>query len=110
MTRRLVQMIALTASMAILPFQILAAEVNVAVAANFTAPMKIMAQDFERDTGHKTTLSFGATGQFYAQIRNGAPFSILLSADPMGVNWDAMGQIIAVLLRIFFRCPCQETT
>ena len=63
------------------PLQLMAAEVNVAVASNFTQPMKRIAQDFERETGHKATLSFGGTGQFYAQIRNGAPFAILLSAD-----------------------------
>ncbi len=56
-------------------------EVQVAVAANFTAPMQKIAADFEKDTGHKAVLAFGATGQFYAQIRNGAPFEILLSAD-----------------------------
>lgn len=64
-----------------LPLVAQAAEVSVAVAANFTAPMKVIAQDFEKDTGHKATLAFGATGQFYAQIRNGAPFAILLAAD-----------------------------
>ncbi len=64
-----------------LPIQAWAAEVHVAVAANFTAPMKIIAQDFERETGHKAKLSFGATGHFYAQIRHGAPFAVLLSAD-----------------------------
>lgn len=58
-----------------------AAEVSVAVAANFAAPMKVIAEDFERASGHKVSLSFGATGQLYAQIRNGAPFAILLSAD-----------------------------
>ena len=58
-----------------------AAEVSVAVAANFTAPMKVIAQNFEKDTGHKARLAFGATGQFYAQIKNGAPFAILLAAD-----------------------------
>ena len=58
-----------------------AGEVTVAVAANFTAPMKLIAQQFERDTGHKANLAFGATGQLYAQIKNGAPFGILLSAD-----------------------------
>ena len=52
-----------------------------AVAANFTAPMKVIAQDFARESGHKVTLAFGSTGQFYAQIRNGAPFAILLAAD-----------------------------
>ncbi|MEY2777896.1 MAG: molybdate transporter substrate-binding protein [Pseudomonadota bacterium] len=58
-----------------------AAEVKVAVAANFTAPMKVLAREFEQATGHKTALSFGASGQFYAQIKNGAPFDVLLSAD-----------------------------
>lgn len=59
----------------------LADEVQVAVAANFTAPSKLIAADFEKDTGHKAALSFGATGKFYAQIRNGAPFEVLLAAD-----------------------------
>lgn len=56
-------------------------EVQVAVAANFTAPMKTIAADFKKATSHKLALSFGATGKFYAQIRNGAPFDILLAAD-----------------------------
>ena len=56
-------------------------EVQIAVAANFTAPMKLIAADFERTTGHKAVLSFGATGRFYAQITNGAPFDVLLAAD-----------------------------
>lgn len=56
-------------------------EVQVAVAANFTAPAKRIAAAFERDSGHKAMLSFGGTGKFYAQIRNGAPFEVLLSAD-----------------------------
>lgn len=56
-------------------------EVQVAVAANFTAPMQQIAARFEKDTGHKATLSFGATGKFYAQIVNGAPFEILVAAD-----------------------------
>lgn len=56
-------------------------DVQVAVAANFTAPMKRIAVDFERDTGHKAVLTFGATGKFYAQISNGAPFEVFLAAD-----------------------------
>jgi len=56
-------------------------EVLVAVAANFTAPMQKIAAEFERDTGHKAQLAFGATGKFYAQIQNGAPFQVLLAAD-----------------------------
>jgi len=56
-------------------------EVQVAVASNFTAPMKVLAAQFEKDTGHKVLASYGATGKFYAQIQNGAPFDILLAAD-----------------------------
>lgn len=59
----------------------LADEVQVAVAANFTAPAKLIAESFEKETGHKAQLSFGATGKFYAQIKNGAPFEVLLAAD-----------------------------
>ena len=59
----------------------LADEVQVAVAANFTAPMQQIAAQFEKDSGHKAVLSFGATGKFYAQIVNGAPFELLLAAD-----------------------------
>ena len=58
-----------------------AGEVTVAVAANFTAPMQKIALAFEQDTGHKAQLAFGATGKFYAQIKNGAPFAVLLAAD-----------------------------
>ncbi|MFG0582283.1 molybdate ABC transporter substrate-binding protein [Pseudomonas sp. zjy_9] len=59
----------------------LADEVKVAVAANFTAPMQAIAPEFEKATGHKLVAAFGATGQFYAQIRNGAPFEVFLAAD-----------------------------
>jgi len=58
-----------------------AAELSVAVAANFAAPMQKIAAAFEHETGHKLALSFGGTGKFYAQIRNGAPFEVLLAAD-----------------------------
>ncbi|CAM3676037.1 Molybdate-binding periplasmic protein [Pseudomonas reidholzensis] len=56
-------------------------EVQVAVAANFTAPIQALAKDFEKDTGHTLVAAFGATGQFYAQIKNGAPFEVFLAAD-----------------------------
>ena len=59
----------------------LAEDVNVAVAANFTAPMNAIAAEFAKDTGHKALLSFGSSGKFYAQIKNGAPFQMFLSAD-----------------------------
>lgn len=58
-----------------------AGDVKIAVAANFTEPVKEIGQGFEKATGHKLILSFGATGQFYAQITQGAPFEVLISAD-----------------------------
>lgn len=66
---------------AALPAALRAGTVQVAVAANFSAPMKVIAERFEKDTGHKAQLSFGATGKLYAQIKSGAPFELLLSAD-----------------------------
>ncbi|MGZ5180594.1 MAG: molybdate ABC transporter substrate-binding protein [Ramlibacter sp.] len=58
-----------------------AGTVSVAVAANFTAPMREIAAGFERDTGHRAELAFGSTGRFHAQIMRGAPFQVLLAAD-----------------------------
>ena len=58
-----------------------AAEVRVAVAANFAAPMARIAESFRAATGHELKLASGATGKFYAQIVNGAPFEVLLAAD-----------------------------
>lgn len=71
-----------------------AEEVMVAVAANFSAPMKIISQHFERETGHTIKMSFGGTGQFYAQIKNGAPFAVLLAADqetPAKIEKEGLG-------------------
>ncbi len=58
-----------------------AGEVSVAVAANFTEPAKAIAAAFENKTGHKVVMSFGPSGAFYAQIQQGAPFEVFLSAD-----------------------------
>ena len=58
-----------------------AEEIRIAVAANFAAPMEKIAVEFAKDTGHQAKLAFGSSGKFYAQIRNGAPFQVLLSAD-----------------------------
>lgn len=58
-----------------------AGEVKVAVAANFAEPAQEIAQRFAARTGHRATLSFGSSGQFAAQIMNGAPFGVFLSAD-----------------------------
>lgn len=59
----------------------LAAETSVAVAANFTGAAKQIAAAFSEKTGHEAVLSFGSTGQLYAQISQGAPFQVFLAAD-----------------------------
>ena len=58
-----------------------AGETKVAVAANFTEAAKEIAAKFKARTGHDASLSFGASGQFYTQIANGAPYEVFLSAD-----------------------------
>jgi molybdate transport system substrate-binding protein len=59
----------------------LAAEAQVAVAANFAEPIKAIAAVLEKSTGHTLKVTLGSTGKLYAQIKNGAPFDVLLAAD-----------------------------
>ena len=71
-------------------------EVQVAVAANFTAPMKQIAAAFEKETGHVVNASFASTGKLYAQIKNGAPFEALLAADdktPTKIEEERLGVV-----------------
>jgi molybdate transport system substrate-binding protein len=56
-------------------------EVKVAVAANFAGPFQKIAADFAAETGHSAVVSTGSTGKFYTQIKEGAPFEVLLAAD-----------------------------
>ncbi|MDF2180611.1 molybdate ABC transporter substrate-binding protein [Neptuniibacter sp. CAU 1671] len=58
-----------------------AEQVYVAVAANFSAPMKQLAELFEQQTGHQVHISAGASGKLFAQIQQGAPFQLFFSAD-----------------------------
>ncbi|EJW09748.1 Molybdenum ABC transporter, periplasmic molybdenum-binding protein ModA [Rhodovulum sp. PH10] len=58
-----------------------AAQTTVAVAANFTEAAKEIAAAFKQKTGHEAVLSFGSSGQLYNQIKQDAPFQIMLSAD-----------------------------
>ena len=72
----------------------LADDVPVAVAANFTEPVKEIAQVFAARTGHHLALSFGSSGQFYTQITQGAPFQVFLSADaerPQRIEREGLG-------------------
>jgi len=70
------------------------AQVQVAVAANMAAPMRRIAADFARATGHEAVVSLGSTGKFHAQIRSGAPFEVLLAADdetPAKLEQEGLG-------------------
>ncbi|WP_439607815.1 molybdate ABC transporter substrate-binding protein [Hydrogenophaga sp.] len=72
-----------------------AAETQVAVAANFAEPIKAIAAVLEKTTGHTLQVTVGATGRLYAQIRNGAPFDVLLAADtraPEQLEADGLAQ------------------
>jgi molybdate transport system substrate-binding protein len=58
-----------------------AAEVQVAVAANFVVPLEKISAGFTAATGHTLKTSSGATGKFYSQIVAGAPFEVLIAGD-----------------------------
>jgi len=57
------------------------AEAQVAVAANFAGPMEKIVPAFEQATGHKAVVAYGTVGKFSTQIKNGAPFDVLISLD-----------------------------
>lgn len=68
--------------------------VLVAVASNFVGPLEELARGFEADTGHTLTISAGATGHLFAQIKSGAPFDVFLAADderPRMLEKDGVG-------------------
>jgi len=72
-----------------------AAEAQVAVAANFAEPIKAIAAVLQKTTGHTLKISTGASGAFYTQIKNGAPFDVFLSADnerPEMLEKDGLAQ------------------
>jgi molybdate transport system substrate-binding protein len=69
-------------------------EVRVAVAANFAGTLEALAPLFKQKTGHALSISVGATGALYAQIKHGAPFDVFLSADaerPKQLEQEGLG-------------------
>ncbi len=58
-----------------------AERVTVAVAANFAETLEHLNPLFEKASGHSVRTVVGSTGKLYAQIVNGAPFDVFLSAD-----------------------------
>ncbi len=58
-----------------------AAEIKVAAAADLTFAFKDVAARFQKETGNNIELTYGSSGNFFAQIQNGAPFDLFFSAD-----------------------------
>ena len=58
-----------------------AQEIRVAAAADLKFALDELGAQFEKQTGGKINVSYGSSGNFFAQIQNGAPFDVLLSAD-----------------------------
>ena len=58
-----------------------AEEITVAAAADLQFALKDISARFEQQTGNKVGLTFGSSGNFFAQIQNGAPFDVFFSAD-----------------------------
>ena len=79
--KRLFALIVTLAALIQAPSPAYAASTNVAVAANFTDAAKEIAALFKTKTGHDAVLSFGSSGLFYTEIKQGAPFQVFLSAD-----------------------------
>jgi len=76
------------------PAQARAADALVAVAANYAGAMKALSEAFTGKTGKTIAFTTGSTGKLYAQISQGAPFDILLSADaktPEMLEADGLG-------------------
>jgi molybdate transport system substrate-binding protein len=74
-----------------LPFPALAGEATIAVAANFAGTLEQLQKDFEAAGDHKLIIISGATGKLTAQITEGAPFDVLLSADDKATKTLAEG-------------------
>ena len=58
-----------------------AEQLTAAIAANFAGTIKYLKPLFEHETGHRLVTSFASSGTLFAQIHNGAPFDVFLSAD-----------------------------
>jgi molybdenum ABC transporter, periplasmic molybdate-binding protein len=57
------------------------AELTVAAAADLSSALKDIADTYEKQTGVRIKLSFGASGMLTQEIQNGAPFEMFFSAD-----------------------------
>ena len=59
----------------------LAEEITIAAASDLNFAIKDLIAEYEKATGNHVKLSLGSSGNFFAQIQNGAPFDLYFSAD-----------------------------
>src|SRR5208337_890748 len=64
-----------------IPVRAGAGEITVAAAADLTFAFNDIAARFQKETGNPVRLSYGSSGNFFAQIKNGAPYDMFFSAD-----------------------------
>jgi len=57
--------------------------IHIAVASNFSETAKNIVSHFNKRSNTKVLVSTASTGKLYHQIKNGAPFDLLLSADSL---------------------------
>jgi molybdate transport system substrate-binding protein len=81
MRRFPIQFLTAACLLAFAPLSCFAEQALIAVASNFSLPARAIALAFEQESGHSVRLSQGSSGKLYAQIYNGAPFDVFLSAD-----------------------------
>jgi molybdate transport system substrate-binding protein len=74
---------ALLLCLLLLAFRVEAQTLRVAAAADLQLAMNDLVGQFEKNTGTKVAVSYGSSGNFQAQIQNGAPFDVFFSADAM---------------------------
>src|SRR6187549_2455246 len=56
-------------------------QLTIAAASDLQTVLPDIVREFERATPARVTVSYGSSGSFFAQIQNGAPFDVFLSAD-----------------------------
>ncbi len=88
----------------LLPVMAQAGEVTVAVASNFLSTAQQIATGFEAETGHRVAVVNGSTGALFAQISQGAPYDVFLSADRARIAALVQaGQISAANRKVYAR-------
>ena len=58
-----------------------AEEITIAAASDLNFAFKEIVAEYEKTTGNHVKLTLGSSGNFFAQIQNGAPFDLYFSAD-----------------------------